>query len=254
VIFLFLPLLLGIAAFAVLALLGQWYARADPAKLARTLRSGGGVALMAVGAFLLARGQIVLGFSLIGAGLSRLGGGLGHAGGPFAGHHGPGRGRSRRRPGQSSTVRTARVEASLDHDSGEMDGQVLAGRFEGAQFSAMKDGELLALWRECADDEESRLLVEAYLDRRRPRWREDVDGDAHGGTGGSGRARGADRAGAMTEQDAYEILGLEPGASEAEIRAAHRRLMKQMHPDQGGSTFFAAKLNEAKDVLLRRRR
>jgi hypothetical protein len=254
VIFLFLPLLLGIAVFAALVLLGQWYASADPSKLAKTLRSGSAIALMAVGALLLVRGQVFLGFSLLGAGLSRLGAGLGHAGAPFPGGPGPGRGRARPRGGQSSTVRSALVEARLDHDSGEMDGSVLAGRFEGRQFSQMKDGELLTLWRECADDEESRLLVEAYLDRRRPRWREDVEGDAHGGAAGSGRTRGADRAAAMTEEDAYEILGLEPGASEAEIRAAHRRLMKQMHPDQGGSTFFAAKLNEAKDVLLRRRR
>lgn len=249
-ILLFLPLILGLAAFATLALVGRWFVAADPAHLARRLRSAGAIMMVAVGAFLVMRGQIFLGFSLIGAGLARLGHHGAMGGGGFGGLGGGAR--ARKRPGQSSRVRTARLEATLEHDTGEMDAEVLAGRFEGRRFSEMSDGEILTVWRDCADDEESRLIVEAYLDRRRPDWREDVDADAHARSGGSGGARGGG-SGAMTEQDAYEILGLEPGASEAEIRAAHRRLMKQMHPDQGGSTFFAAKLNEAKDVLLRRR-
>lgn len=253
-IFLFLPLLLGLAAFGALALVGRWFVAADPAHLARRLRSAGALMMVAVGAFLVMRGQVFLGFGLIGAGLARLGhaptGGLGGGG---LGGGGFGRGRTRKRPGQASRVRTARLEATLEHDTGEMDAEVLAGRFEGRRFSEMEDGEILAVWRDCAGDEESRLIVEAYLDRRRPDWREDVEDDAHAGAGRSGGSGGGG-SGAMTEEDAYEVLGLQPGASEAEIRAAHRRLMKQMHPDHGGSTFFAAKLNEAKDVLLRRRK
>lgn len=249
-IFLFLPLILGLAAFAALALVGRWFVAVDPARLAARLRSAGGLMLVAVGAFLILRGQVFLGISLVGAGLAR----MGHAPGPMGGGGfggRPGARRSRPRAGQSSRVRTARLEATLDHDTGEMDAEVLAGRFEGRRFSQMSDAELLEVWRDCGGDEESRLLVEAYLDRRRPDWREDVQGDAHAGAGGA-RGSGGGGGGAMTEEDAYEILGLQRGASEAEIRAAHRRLMKQMHPDHGGSTFFAAKLNEAKDVLLRR--
>ena len=105
---------------------------------------------------------------------------------------------------------------------------------------------LRKLYAELQGDRESLALFEAYLDRRLPGWREDVEGDA------DPWPRGAANTGAMTDEEAYEVLGLAPGATEAEIRSAHRRLMMRMHPDQGGSTFLAAKINEAKDRLLGR--
>jgi hypothetical protein len=106
----------------------------------------------------------------------------------------------------------------------------------------------MALASEIGGDSDSAALLEAYLDRRFPGWREDVQGDR------AARPGGAPDSGPMTDQQAYEILGLAAGAGEAEIRAAHRRLMKRVHPDQGGSTFLAAKLNQAKDWLLNRHR
>jgi len=243
---LLLPLVLGVAALLAVAVAGRWFVSADPASLARTVRSGGSAALVLLGLLLMLRGQFLLGGSLFSAGLGRMAGAS-----PGAAPRGP-RARGTPRGGQASTVRTARLEAGLDHDSGEMDAEVLAGPHEGRRFSEMSVREVLDVWRDCGEDEESRLIVEAYLDRRHPEWREDVEADGDGGPGRAGGARGGGT-GTMTEEDAYEILGLQPGASEAEIRASHRRLMKQVHPDQGGSTFFAAKLNEAKDVLLRRR-
>jgi DnaJ-domain-containing protein 1 len=90
-------------------------------------------------------------------------------------------------------------------------------------------------------------LLEAYFDRRFPRWREDAHADAH--------PRSAQpQTGAMTEEEAYQILGLQPGASADEVRRAHRALMKKLHPDQGGSTYLAARVNQAKEILLDRHR
>ncbi|MEM0908561.1 MAG: DnaJ domain-containing protein [Pseudomonadota bacterium] len=241
-ILLFLPLILGVLAVFLTPLALRWYAHADPRQLAQVARVIGGALVILVAVGLVAAGAFVPAglLSALGLWLMRMG-----RRGPAWGSAG-----GSKRQGQRSRVRTARLEATLDHDSGDMDAEVLAGLHEGRRFSDMGDGELFDLWADCGDDSESRLIVEAYLDRRRPDWRDDVEGDAHSGSAGSG---GASSGGAMTQDDAYEILGLSRGASEEEIRASHRRLMKQVHPDQGGSSFLAAKLNEAKDKLLGKR-
>ena len=146
--------------------------------------------------------------------------------------------------GQSSNVRSAALEMQLDHDTGEMDGMVLAGSFEGRVLSDLSETELQELALELKFDQESILLLEAYFDRRIPGWREDADGGF-----GAGHVA-PPGTGAMSKQEAYEVLGLGPDAGPGEIRKAHRRLMKGMHPDSGGSTFLATKINEAKEVLL----
>ncbi len=147
-------------------------------------------------------------------------------------------------PGQKSTVRSAAFDMELDHESGEMDGVVLLGRWEGQYLSSLDESELFDLLVEIRSDAESVALLEAYLDRRLPGWREDAQ--AHTG----GRESSSPGPGSMTKEEAYQVLGLEPGASAAEIKAAWRKLMKTMHPDSGGSEFLAAKINAAKDVLL----
>ena len=97
-------------------------------------------------------------------------------------------------------------------------------------------------------DPDSRALLAAYLDRREPGWREHAQDGAKAGHG-SGAARDS----RMTEEQAYQVLGVPPGSDAGEIKRAHRGLMKKLHPDQGGSTYLAAQINEAKEVLLRSR-
>jgi len=130
-----------------------------------------------------------------------------------------------------------------------MDGSVLAGALSGRRLATLDEPLLRQLYRECrAADPDGVRLLEAYFDRRFPRWREDAEGDEYSRTVHDAPP------GAMTKQEAYQILGLEPGASLDEIRQAHRTLMKKLHPDQGGSTYLAARVNQAKEILLSRHR
>lgn len=146
--------------------------------------------------------------------------------------------------GQTSTVRSAWLEMHLDHDTGDLDGLVLAGNQEGSSLSDLSFEELSNLYDELKQDDESRALLEAYLDRSSSGWRDSAD------TGPSDGNRGSSGSGPMTKEEAYQVLGLETGASSNQIRAAHRKLMKAVHPDSGGSTFLAARINQAKDTLL----
>ncbi len=165
------------------------------------------------------------------------------------------------RGGQSSTVTTEYLRMTLDHDTGTMTGTVLRGQFAGLRIEEIGVGDLLALLRECrAGDEESARLVEAYLDRLHPDWRDELagggrtssgggNGTGAGSGGGSTRPPGSD----MTVDEAYAILGLARGASPDQIKAAHHKLMVKLHPDHGGSDYLATQINRARDVLLRAR-
>ncbi len=161
-------------------------------------------------------------------------------------------------PGRNSDIETAYLRMTLEHDSGVLRGTVLQGRFEGRNLEELSLDDLLDLLRECrVNDPQSATVLETYLDRvHGADWRGagtggSESGDGDGGndhSGGGGRRAGA--GGSMTRDEAYEVLGLKPGASEAEIREAHRKLLMANHPDKGGSTFLAAQINQAKDVLL----
>jgi hypothetical protein len=227
----------------LLFVLARAFATASPAAIARGLRWGGA----AVGAFTLLllaiTGRLAPLFALLPALvplLLRVGPRLWRR---FAPVHKP-------RSGHVSEVETATLRMTLDHDSGTMSGTVQRGRFAGRRLERMSTGELVELRRWCALEDEAGIpLLDAYLDRFHPDWRSG-DGAAAAGEGGD-QGGAAAASGAMTRDEAYRILGLAPGASEAEIRAAHRRLMVKLHPDQGGSTYLAARVNQARDLLLK---
>lgn len=146
--------------------------------------------------------------------------------------------------GNKSTVRSVHLEMELDHDTGEMDGTLLTGRLQGARLSSLSEEELLSLIVDFRSDTESLSLLESFLDRYHPDWRDRADSDAS-------ESR-SDRSGfdSMTRQEAYQILGIQPDASQEEIHQAWKRLIKGVHPDSGGSDFLAAKINTARDILL----
>lgn len=230
-------LVAGVGALLALLILGRAFVAADPRTIVRWLRYLVGGLMIVIGVVLLAARRFDFGLPLIFLGISAI----------AVGRIGPiDLGGNSRTPGSKSQVRSTFLEMELDHDSGDMTGQVVSGSFAGRSLDSLDVRDLQKLSREISVDQESLALLEAYLDRRMPGWREDIEGDGATGPGGSADAR------PMTDEEAYEILGLSPGASEMEIRRAHRLLMKGVHPDQGGSTFLASKINEAKDRLLRR--
>jgi DnaJ-like protein len=228
-------LLGGVAILCGLLLLGYFFVNADPARLAKILKWTGIVlAVLAVLALLISGrlAMLLAPLALAMPLLRRLRTSFGGFRSPSA--------------TQSSTVETPFIRMSLDHDTGTMDGIVLQGSFAGLRIDELDRARLLALLRECrAADEEGARLVEAYLDRTDPEWRDEL----HGGQAGAPPPGGSSD---VTVDEAYAILGLTPGADAEAIRAAHHRLMKQLHPDHGGTDYFAAKLNRARDLLLHR--
>jgi hypothetical protein len=217
------------------ALFIAWYVlslfrNTKPAVLARALKVSGGVVSLGAAAFIGLRGNVIVAVPLGMFGLSLLGWEFGPAG--FSA-------RTRRGEGRQSKVRSAFLDMTLDHDTGALNGTVVAGSHAGRALSEFDRDGLLQLLREF--DDESRQLLAGYLDRRFPDWREQAGADAP-----SGRAASS---GKMTREEAYQILGLAPGANDAAIVAAHRNLMKRLHPDQGGSTYLASRVNEARDLL-----
>jgi len=228
------------ALFLILSAIKQ-FGRLSPANAARIVRRGR-VALGVLGVLLLVlRGQ----FGLAGALASIL---LGFAargqGNPFASAFraagfGP-------KAARVSAARSATIEVRLDLDTGAISGSVFTGPYQGRALSSFDRPECLQLLEICErDDPEGARLLETYLDRRFSGWREADEGQTQA-------RRSAGGSGAMTRDEAYEVLGLPKGADAEEIIRAHRALMKKLHPDHGGSTALAARVNQAKDVLLDR--
>lgn len=234
------PILLGVAALGVILLILRGLAYADTKLLIRILRyaGAGGLGIFTVLLALTGRMGPALFLGSMAWGLAT-GGHVWPHGWP---HYSRGSSRPRSSSGGTSTVRAAWVEMELDHDTGEMHGTVLKGAHAGKSLDQLSREDLVDLYFSAgADDPESGRLLEAWLDRViGPDWRNDArqrQSNDHG-------------QGPMSRDEALKVLGLHDGASDDEIRAAHRRLMLQNHPDKGGSDYLAAKINEARDTLL----
>lgn len=236
------PVLLGALVLIMILVLVRAFAFADPKALIKGLRYSGAAACGGFAALFAATGRLVPAMFL-----GSMAWGLitrGHAWPGAWRFSGRPSARSKPNEGESTRVRTPWVEMELDHDTGAMHGTVLKGAYSGKALDELMRDALLTLYREAgsADTETARLL-EAYLDRTLGgEWRVDAE-RKHSAAYSDSK---------MSREEALKILGLQEGAIESEIRSAHRRLMMQNHPDRGGSDYLAAKINEAKDVLIGR--
>ena len=244
-------LVAGLLLLWLSSILLRGFTRANPAAMARLVRKGGGSVALALAVLLIVRGELNLAVLAAGAGLWLLNGSPGFASQTARSSFGGFAGRGRAGPAGPIRVRTDSLDVVIDRAAGSMEGEVTAGPNVGRRLESLSRAETAAGYHWCltADPQGARLL-EAYLDSRFAGWREAAEFDHDAGRAQTGgRARGPVR---MPDHEAYHVLGLREGASREEITRAHRRLMKEYHPDHGGSTAMAARVNEAKDVLMRR--
>jgi DnaJ-domain-containing protein 1 len=157
-----------------------------------------------------------------------------------------------------SLLRTRFLNIELESGTDRLDGIVIQGRFEGRRLSGLSQDELAVLMHETSADPDSAAIVTSIVLQFREHHRHS-EGGTEAGTGSRGRRAGARgnrgsgrRRTAMSTEEAFSVLGVAPGAGDAEILAAHRKLMKMVHPDKGGSDYLASKINEARDLLISR--
>lgn len=145
----------------------------------------------------------------------------------------------------ASKVSTTTILMTLDHTSGKINGTILQGQFAQRELDSLDAAELKALYQYCAEnDTEAVRLLQTYIQRQRASEWDDQDGAESQGTSGS-------TGGAMTHEEAKQILGLEEPISKETVTAAHRSLMGQFHPDKGGSDYLATKINSARELLIK---
>ena len=231
-----LPLVLSFSLVGLL-LFVRWSLRAGPERTAHVLRWSAVGAVVAILLTLLARGGAALALPLLSVlplVLRRWRALWRRPPSPAGGSNG--------KRGSGSTVETRFFRMSLDHRTGEMGGVVLAGEYAGRILMDLDLPQLLDIWDMCRGDPQSVAVFEAYLDRAySEQWRDELRRRQAPPPSGSF---------SMNRQEAYEVLGLDQGATEAEVKEAHRRLIQRVHPDRGGSGYLAARINRAKEVLL----
>ena len=235
-------LILGVALLVAVILISRWFESANPTRLAKVLKWGflGLGGLLAIYFGVTGKMQLAL-IPLALTFLPLLIRGMRSAAAARQG--------GTPSPGKQSGIETAYLRMSLDHDSGEMHGTVIRGEFAGQDLHELSHAQLVELLNECkANDEQSARLIESYIERAfgDGGHQEESTSNQH-----SSRRRAPYQSStAMSRDEAFEVLGLERGSSEAEIRDAHHKLLLKIHPDQGGSDYLAAKINQAKEVLL----
>jgi DnaJ domain len=216
---------------------GYWlikkFGAMQPTQSRAFTRKLAGSALVGLSGLLALRGATQIAVPLFIAGLGLIGASTNFAKGFSWGE---------KKTGQKSGVSTSMLAMELDHDTGAMSGRVLKGVHTGRNLLDLTVEELQKLHTFCLSArDQSSALLEAWLDRNHQNWREEWAG---GGKSQESKST------AMTPDEALAVLGLKKGASPDDIRSVHRKLMKDFHPDKGGSDYLAAKINQAKDVLL----
>ena len=225
-----------LAAMAILGtvwLVIKYMATADPKTIKETTRKAGGAFAIFLSLILTLKGALPIAIPMFLFGLGVLG--LGHLAGielPWASNT----------PGAKPHIKTKILVMDLEHDNSQMNGEVISGKFKGQTLDQLNQSKLMELLDEClAVGGQSPHLLQAYLDTTHPEWRQNYHGQS---------ANSSNKTVGMDEAEALAILGLFKGAKDKQIISAHRNLMKQYHPDLGGSDYLAAKINEAKELLL----
>ncbi|MDH5749885.1 MAG: hypothetical protein OEY85_11310 [Rhodospirillales bacterium] len=240
--------ILGIALLLGGLLAMRWYATADPRVLMKVIKWSGGILLVLLVAFLGFSGRLTWAFGAVmglmvwimrfralartAKNFSRMA--SGGAGGP-----------------RDSSIETRFLHMTLNHRDGTLTGEILEGPHAGRALSELSLEEQIDLLQVCwTEDPQSAQVLETYLNRTRPGWREHARAGGYEGGAGGGGGSEFPGGGSMSSEEALKILGLEEGAGADEIKDAHRRLMAAVHPDHGGTDYLASKINQARDVLL----
>lgn len=139
-----------------------------------------------------------------------------------------------------SQFKTSFLIVTINFANGSIDGEVISGNYEGKRLSELSADELKELSQQYKQtDRESFILLQAYMIR---------SGSSSNQSDSQFKSNSFS---VISNDEAYNILGLPTSASQEDIIKTHKRLMQRIHPDRGGSDYLAAKINAAKDQLIK---